>query len=1010
MRQKPQSSCCSGLGSWFLEELHCGRFHFYMYGLEVGTLQMILEKKSSGSQSIIWSISNSTRNQWNAEYVYVGELLGNYRIIFSASPRLNPDNSPSATDDIGVDDISFQNSLLPNNCSFESNLCGWVQGATDSFDWERKVGPTDTLNTGPSEDHTTGTGYYLYIESSNPRRVNDVAQFRSLLIPPTGAEGYCLTFWYHMYGATVGDLSVYLRRSQFESKRLVWQRRGTMEDEWREAHRHVILQEVHEILIEATVGGTAGDIAIDDIAFTHGACPVQDVCDFEENDCNWIQSEDDDYDWARSFGETPTSDTGPSFDHTTNTATGYYLYLETSSPHLPGNKAIISTPAYPAGGDRCLQFWYHMYGAGIGRLNVYKHDTIANTSSLLFHQYGDQGVLWRFAQASLTQVDKSPFKFSDNRHGVLKMEQVALCYILSTLGPIFLLYLQIVFGGIKGKNDKGDIAIDDILIFNGSCVHPGFCDFEKNLCGWTNIKVVDETDWLRNKGGSSNVNSGPNVDHTTNTTQGYYLYVDSSRGSPGDRAMLVSEIFESVPEGCCLTFWYHMYGQDVGTLRIYGNNRTMQAASNKYGVCLWSQLGNQGNTWFEAMVPVDFLEQYWTNFTLVFFGIQNLIDILRSKRHKSDTVKFIFEYEKGAGVRGRVAIDDIELHHELCNLLLPTTAIPTIPPTFSPTINDCNFEVDLCSWKQDQNDDFDWRRQPGSSGLVSMGPVGDHTTGSTRGYYIVIEASHQVKGAKARIRSVPIPMGSEGLCLKFWYHMFGKDIDALNVYYKKTSSEVLLWKKRGAWGPQWNFAQVHIVDTGSIEIIFEGKRGTYWNGDIALDDIAFNLGPCPSARECDFENGKCGFTQDTTDDIDWTLGSGATDTIGIGPGYDHSYGSSYGHYMYIDASAPSQPGDIARLDSPIYPPSTQCLRFWYHMYGVHTSFLRVYLKRRNSTELVLSKAGNQGNEWNVALVNLTSPTEFQITFEGVIGSGVKGDVAIDDVNLQEGPFGRMKKI
>ncbi|KAK1172074.1 MAM and LDL-receptor class A domain-containing protein 2-like isoform X2 [Acipenser oxyrinchus oxyrinchus] len=655
-------------------------FHFHMYGLEVGTLHMVVEK-SSGSQTVVWSHWNSTGNHWNAEYANVGEMKEPYRILFISQPRLNLDNSASATDDIALDDISFRNCensyqppALPSyNCTFETDMCGWVQGVTDNFDWQRRSGPTETHNTGPTGDHTTGSGNYLYIESSNPRKVGDMAQLRSPLLAPTGPDGYCVAFWYHMFGATVGSLSMYLRRNMYESKTLVWQRRGTIEDEWQVAYRHVTLQDIHEIVFEATVGGAAGDISIDDISFTSGSCPPTDLCDFEENDCNWIQATDDDCDWARGFGRTPNSDTGPSFDHTTNTATGYYLYLKNSNQHRPGQIARISTPEYSAGSDRCLQFWYHMYGAGIGTLNVYKHDVSTANQSVLFSQQGNQGVLWRFAQASLYQSDSSPFR--------------------------------ITFEGITGATVQGDMALDDILVSNGSCIPPGFCDFEINLCGWTNIEVVDEGDWLRSKGASPNMNTGPSVDHTTDSGQGYYIYVDHSQGYPGDRSMLVSEIFPSAVGGRCLTFWYHMYGQDIGTLTLYSNNRTLHESGNTYGDLIWSKSGSQGNAWLQGIATVDFLEPYW----------------------------FIFVYIKGTGLSGDVAIDDIELHFESCSLPPPTTDVPTVPPTYAPTANDCDFEEDPCSWQQDPHNDFDWLRQQGSALSGSIGPAGDHTTGSARG-------------------------------------------------------------------------------------------------------------------------------------------------------------------------------------------------------------------------------------------------------------------------------------
>jgi hypothetical protein len=40
------------------------------------------------------------------------------------------------------------------NCNFDSGLCGWTQDKTDDFDWTRQRGRTNTVNTGPSADHS----------------------------------------------------------------------------------------------------------------------------------------------------------------------------------------------------------------------------------------------------------------------------------------------------------------------------------------------------------------------------------------------------------------------------------------------------------------------------------------------------------------------------------------------------------------------------------------------------------------------------------------------------------------------------------------------------------------------------------------------------------------------------------------------------------------------------------------------------------------------------------------
>ena len=60
-------------------------------------------------------------------------------------------------------------------CSFETDKCGWVDTRPDS--WTRTSGSTPSYGTGPSGDHTTGSGYYLFTEATD--RFNKLHQLES---------------------------------------------------------------------------------------------------------------------------------------------------------------------------------------------------------------------------------------------------------------------------------------------------------------------------------------------------------------------------------------------------------------------------------------------------------------------------------------------------------------------------------------------------------------------------------------------------------------------------------------------------------------------------------------------------------------------------------------------------------------------------------------------------------------------------------------------------------------
>lgn len=59
--------------------------------------------------------------------------------------------------------------------------------------------------------------------------------------------------------------------------------------------------------------------------------------------------------------------------------------------------------------------------------------------------------------------------------------------------------------------------------------------------------------------------------------------------------------------------------------------------------------------------------------------------------------------------------------------------------------------------------------------------------------------------------------------------------------------------------------------------------------------VICNLALIPD--NCDFETSNiCGYTQDKSDDFDWTRASGGTTSAGTGPSSDHTYGTKAGKY------------------------------------------------------------------------------------------------------------------
>uniref|UniRef100_A0AAX7USA9 MAM domain containing glycosylphosphatidylinositol anchor 1 n=1 Tax=Astatotilapia calliptera TaxID=8154 RepID=A0AAX7USA9_ASTCA len=198
-----------------------------------------------------------------------------------------------------------------------------------------------------------------------------------------------------------------------------------------------------------------------------------------------------------------------------------------------------------------------------------------------------------------------------------------------------------------------------------------------------------------------------------------------------------------------------------------------------------------------------------------------------------------------------------------------------------PSDHVCGFEDErICGFSQDRSDIFDWTRQnhltQNPKRSANTGPDTDRS-GTKEGYYMYIEASRpRTQGDKAlllsplfNITSSKGPKGRVPYCVSFYYHMKGKHIGTLNVYLRVrsiASVDRAMWTKSGHQGPDWKKAFFDVTPSGPFQIVFEGIRGSGFEGDIAIDDVSITRGECKQQNTvanagktgkifCDF----CGF-------------------------------------------------------------------------------------------------------------------------------------------------------
>ena len=138
------------------------------------------------------------------------------------------------------------------------------QETNDDGDWWLMQGATTSINTGPSGDHTTGNGIYFYIESSSPNYPDKEFISYTPVFDVSATPGKVLSFWYHMYGASMGDLEVGILTNGIYIP--IDTISGNQGNQWQFAYYPIMATNAFKIAFKGTTGTSfTSDICIDDI-------------------------------------------------------------------------------------------------------------------------------------------------------------------------------------------------------------------------------------------------------------------------------------------------------------------------------------------------------------------------------------------------------------------------------------------------------------------------------------------------------------------------------------------------------------------------------------------------------------------------------------------------------------------------------------------------------------------------------------------------------------------------
>nr|XP_015197821.1 PREDICTED: astacin-like metalloendopeptidase [Lepisosteus oculatus] len=283
------------------------------------------------------------------------------------------------------------------------------------------------------------------------------------------------------------------------------------------------------------------------------------ACDFEGVLCGWSQANWDDLDWELHH-EMLVPPSADDQDRCRN-LTRQYLYIQAEFPWQSGQTAVLQSGELS--GEVCLSFWYSIFGAGVGSLAVLvQYSTTPNDELQVWAGRGQHSRQWFFKTLDITGKPGQTFK--------------------------------ILFVGTLASDFCGDAALDVVQVERGPCggqyhvregqwlphssappaassssLSPGLlllCDFESSPCSWTQWQNND-FDWGLHREEVLIVD-GPQQETEGDCpkSQGQYLYIEAAPRVSGQTAVLMSPVLQG---SVCLSFWYRILGQGVGSLSVY---------------------------------------------------------------------------------------------------------------------------------------------------------------------------------------------------------------------------------------------------------------------------------------------------------------------------------------------------------------------------------------------------------------------------------------------------------
>uniref|UniRef100_A0A671TS48 Transmembrane serine protease 15 n=1 Tax=Sparus aurata TaxID=8175 RepID=A0A671TS48_SPAAU len=189
------------------------------------------------------------------------------------------------------------------------------------------------------------------------------------------------------------------------------------------------------------------------------------------------------------------------------------------------------------------------------------------------------------------------------------------------------------------------------------------CNFEQGMCFWRQTQD-DDGDWERVRGSTFPPLTGPSVDHTLGNSLGFYITTPVSPGQFPKSFRINSLPLTPTTEPKCLSFWYHMFGENVHRLNVL----LLQPSQSTAGIVVFQKDGNYGDNWNYGQVTL-------------YLKTEVMVSDITQEVHK--LIRLFMD---------EIALDDITLTSGPCGPAPPEpTNVP--PPTIIPA--DCGGPFNL---------------------------------------------------------------------------------------------------------------------------------------------------------------------------------------------------------------------------------------------------------------------------------------------------------------------------